>query len=146
MGPSHAKRGVTVPSPKTTLLERRIHRGGMTALRADVRGEALACGLTGSRLSDFVVAVNEIVANAVVHGGGSGRLCLWHDGEDLVCEVADNGPGFDHDRIGRPRPGPLAPGGRGLWLARTLVDALTVSHGSTGTTVRLKVRCPSGDP
>jgi anti-sigma regulatory factor (Ser/Thr protein kinase) len=139
---------VTVPSPEATLLERRIHRSDLTALRADVRREALAFGLTRPRLGDFVLAVNEIVANALLHGGGSGRLRLWHDGDDLVCEIADSGPGFDHDRVGGPRPGPLAPGGRGLWLARTMVDALTISHRSTGTTVRLRVRCaagPSGD-
>jgi serine/threonine-protein kinase RsbW len=137
---------VTVPSPEATLLERRIDRAGITALRSDVRREVLACGLTGTRLSDFLVAINEIVANAVVHAGGSGRLRLWREGDDLLCEVTDDGPGFDPRRVGGPRPGPLAPGGRGLWLAQALVDTLTVSNRSTGTAVRLRVRCASDDP
>ena len=134
-----------MPSPEATLLERLVRRVDISALRADVRREALACSLTGRRLSDFLVAVNEIVANAVVHGGGSGRLRLWRQGDDLLCEVTDNGPGFDHDRIRGPRPGPLAPGGRGLWLAEMLVDALSISDRSTGTTVRLRITCAASD-
>jgi anti-sigma regulatory factor (Ser/Thr protein kinase) len=134
-----------MPSPEATLLERRIQRTGITALRAEVRREAMACGLSGQRLGDFLVAVNEIVANAIVHGGGSGRLLLWRAAADLVCEVSDSGPGLDQRRVQGSRPGPLALGGRGLWLARALVDSMTISNRGNGTTVRLRISCPSGD-
>jgi serine/threonine-protein kinase RsbW len=135
-----------MPRPELALLERRVHRTGITALRADVRRAAMACGLTEQRLGDFLVAVNEIVANAVLHGGGSGQLYLWRDGDALLCEVTDEGPGFDQHRIGAPLPGPQAASGRGLWLARRLVDALTISNRSNGTTVRLRMTCAPADP
>jgi anti-sigma regulatory factor (Ser/Thr protein kinase) len=39
-------------------------------------GQCAAAGLTGSRLDDFVLAVHEIAANAIVHADGGGRLIL----------------------------------------------------------------------
>jgi anti-sigma regulatory factor (Ser/Thr protein kinase) len=134
-----------VSSPETTLLERRIHRLGITALRAEVRRQARACGLGGRRLEDFLIAVNEIVANAVMHGGGTGRLCLWRDGDDLVCEVSDRGPGID------PQTRPVLPDarslrGRGLWLAHALVDSVTISNRPDGAAVRLRMSCGASPP
>ncbi|MDF2712442.1 MAG: ATP-binding protein, partial [Nonomuraea muscovyensis] len=52
-------------------------RGRITVLRRAVTTYAAGMGLTGRRLEDFVLAVNEITTNAVLHGGGRGRLRLW---------------------------------------------------------------------
>src|SRR5260370_11886378 len=45
-------------------------------LRRLVARHCAAAGLTGSRLDDFVLAVHEISANAIVHAGAGGRLIL----------------------------------------------------------------------
>jgi len=130
-----------------TLLRRRIDRAAVTALRAEVRRELMACGLDGRRLGDFLLAVNEIVANAVVHGDGSRWLDLRREEDRLVCEVSDQGSGIDHAHTRAPPPGPLALRGRGLWLARTLTDSLTITNRPDATVVRLTVRCgPHPDP
>ncbi len=38
-----------------------------------------------------MLAVNELAANSVRHGGGRGELHVWHEDDALVCEVRDAG-------------------------------------------------------
>ncbi|HKT03114.1 MAG TPA: ATP-binding protein [Rugosimonospora sp.] len=95
-------------------------------------------GLAGRPHADFVLAVNELVANAVQHGGGSGGATLWRTPEAVWCEVADQGPGLPPDhRDGYRLPPATAPGGRGLWLVHRLCDQVSITTGPTGTTVRV---------
>ena len=113
---------------------RRLDLGG---LRRRVAGCAADAGLHGMRLQAFVMAVNELVTNAVVHGGGLGRLRLWRTGGELVCEVTDQGPGIPAGRVPDGQPPAHATSGRGLWLTRTLTDAFSLETGRGGTTVRV---------
>lgn len=69
---------------------------------------------------DFVQAVQEIVANAVEHGGGHGWVRLWMSGGELVCEVGDEGHGVHDLTTGTRAPARSDRRGRGLWLARQL--------------------------
>jgi anti-sigma regulatory factor (Ser/Thr protein kinase) len=90
-----------------------------------------------------VLAANELLTNAIVHGGGSGRLRCWVSGRRLHCEVSDAGPGIPaDDRAGR-LPAADRPSGRGIWLVRRLCDDLSgnaaISTGRRGTTVRVSV-------
>ena len=61
-----------------------------TRLRRLVAGQCAAAGLTGSRLDDFVLAVHEIAANAIVYAGAGGRLILQRAANGLRCLVADH--------------------------------------------------------
>lgn len=106
----------------------------ITTVRRTVTRHAADAGLTGVALQDFVLAVNEIVTNAVVHGGGGGELRLWDNGQFLGCEVTDTGPGGVLDT--GPQPVPEA-GRHGVRLARLLVDRFDVLESATGTAVRL---------
>jgi serine/threonine-protein kinase RsbW len=100
-------------------------------------------GLAGQRLDDFVLAVNEMMTNSIRHAGGSGALTLWWQDEALHCEVTDDGPGIPREQLGRRRaPATLALNGRGLWLARSLCDSVTIITGPRGTTVRLAITLP----
>jgi anti-sigma regulatory factor (Ser/Thr protein kinase) len=96
-------------------------------------------GLSGLTLYRFVVAVNEVTTNAVLHGGGAGRLELWRSGNHLYCRVTDRGPGIpaNHRRPDLPRPPTHAIAGRGLWLARHGSSSLTIERDRQGTTVSL---------
>lgn len=107
----------------------------ITAVRHTVTRYAADAGLVGDQLGDFVLAVNEIVTNAVVHGGGGGELRMWDTGGSVGCEVIDAGPGGVLDPAGQPESEDV--GRHGLRLARLLVDHLDVLESATGTAVRL---------
>jgi anti-sigma regulatory factor (Ser/Thr protein kinase) len=85
---------------------------------------------------DLVLAVDEIAANSIRHGGGVGMLRLWRNGERLVCEVQDRGL-IEDPLIGRVRPGTSPAAGRGLWIANQLCDLVQIRSGPQGTQVRL---------
>jgi anti-sigma regulatory factor (Ser/Thr protein kinase) len=110
----------------------------ISVIRHAVARTAETVGLHDQRLEDFVLAVNEIVTNAVRHAGGHGRLKMWLHGSALRCEVADDGAGIPGDRLnGFDLPPSFAVSGRGLWLARHLCDLLTVQTGPDGTKITL---------
>ncbi|WP_113702778.1 ATP-binding protein [Nonomuraea lactucae] len=119
------------------LLAADFARGRITVLRRAVTACAAGEGLGGRRLEDFVLAVNEITTNAVLHGGGGGRLRLWSQAGRLWCEVTDEGPGLPPGWMGAERtPSRYDTGGRGLWLTRLLCDQVTiVSTPGGGTSV-----------
>ncbi|MEV0000756.1 ATP-binding protein [Micromonospora sp. NPDC050980] len=140
-----------VPIEPSLLIAEAFDQAQVTELRHSVTSCAHAVGLAGQRLDDFVLAVNELITNAVRHGGGQGRLRLWRRGGDVVCEVADHGPGISARRLrDRGRPAPETAGGWGLWLARELSDTMEVETGDAGTVVRitaaLSARRPAGRP
>jgi serine/threonine-protein kinase RsbW len=124
----------------------------LTKLRRLVAGQCAAAGLSGSRLDDFVLAVHEISANAIVHAGAGGRLILRRAANGLRCLIADHAPcgaeepGAPGCRIPRARDGsePHEPDGtetgRGLWLAAQLADELSITSGPDSTIVSLYIR------
>jgi serine/threonine-protein kinase RsbW len=127
-----------VPVDAKPLLTDHFDRGQVTELRHTFASCAAAAGLTGQRLDDFVLAVNELLTNAVRHGGGRGELRLWLADDTLVCEVADGGLGIGADHLANhDRPAPDTAGGWGLWLADQLSDTMVVMTGPGGTTVRI---------
>jgi serine/threonine-protein kinase RsbW len=130
------------------LLEEVFDHSTITALRHAVTSCAADAGLHGERLDDFVVAVNELLTNAVRHGGGGGRLVLRFTGGRVVCEVSDTGPGLPRPLDGdRPvRPSADQPGGWGLWLAEELTDTFELTTGTHGTTVRVGTRASLREP
>jgi anti-sigma regulatory factor (Ser/Thr protein kinase) len=118
------------------VLSETFARGRITLLRRTIAACAAAEGLAGRRLEDFVVAVNEVTTNAVLHGGGRGRVRLWWQHGRLWCEVADEGPGLPPGwSTASPPPAGFEAGGRGLWLTRLLCRHLTIVSGPSGTTV-----------
>ena len=122
-------------------------RSSITALRHAVASCAARAGLGAARLEDFVVAVNELLTNAVRHGGGAGRLTLRHTDGRVVCEVSDDGPGLSRPYVvASVRPSADEPGGWGLWLAEELTDDFELTTGTRGTTVRVSVRTSLREP
>jgi anti-sigma regulatory factor (Ser/Thr protein kinase) len=123
-----------------------------TRLRRLVAAQCAAAGLSGSRLDDFVLAIHEISANAIVHAGTGGRLILQRAANGLRCLIADHAPygaeepGAPGCRIPRAREGSEPPEpegtetGRGLWLAAQLADELSITSGPDSTVVSLYIR------
>ncbi|MGW0905452.1 ATP-binding protein [Streptomyces sp. NPDC002853] len=129
------------PTPdRTTLLELPFTIADLARLRFLVNRRAEDAGLCDPRLSDFVLAVHEVAGNAVVHGGGKGRIHLAHTAEGLRCVIGDSGPGLPRAEpcVAAALPdGYEAESGRGLWLAQALVDQFDISVCAAGTTVTL---------
>lgn len=117
---------------------RDFDRASITSVRQEVERHSARAGLAEPALYRYVVAVHEVITNAVRHGGGTGRVRLWRDGPRLHCQVIDNGAGIPVERRAstqRPEPGTI--GGWGLWLARQGCDALTVDCAGRGSAVTL---------
>lgn len=110
--------------------------------------EAVApAGLDEDRLTDLAVALAEALSNAAVHGHRLDpkrhvAIVLAVSKGCVVVEVSDSGIGFDAHAVSDPTSPErqLAPGGRGIFLMRRLVDE--VSYNASGNTVRLTVRQP----
>jgi len=96
-------------------------------------------GLAAERVDDVLLAVGEMAANSLRHGGGAGVLRLWTDADHVVCEVADSGV-IDDPLVGRR---PAAPGqlsGRGLLMVNHLADLVRMHTTTEGTVVRAYFR------
>jgi anti-sigma regulatory factor (Ser/Thr protein kinase) len=110
-------------------------------VRQDVQQFARDGGLADLRLYYFVVAVNEIMTNAIHHGGGRGQLQITLTGNCFRAQVVDQGPGIPADLIAPEiRPPANTLGGRGLWLTRQLCEIVDIRSAATGTTVTLEFK------
>lgn len=113
-------------------------------LRADVRSTLAGSAAPHRTLSDFVAAVSEIAANAVIHGRPGVRVRVWASHRQLGCTVTDQGDGFDDPLAGYlpVRTDDPYRTGRGLWLVRHLCDHLETSRTTDGFDVRLATTIP----
>jgi anti-sigma regulatory factor (Ser/Thr protein kinase) len=129
-------------SGRSTLMDRRFGRDEITVLRHEITAR-LNTGLLGDRLPGFVLAINEVITNVVLHAGGQGRIVLWVTETVVHCTVTDSGPGIP-EQFRRPPAVPEAfeVGGRGIWLAHQLCDDVTMATGPIGTTIGLSLNLP----
>ena len=113
----------------------------LPAVRGHVRDQVAHWGLSKARIADLVAAVNELVSNVLVHGGGRGVLRVWRDAAagTVTCEVA--GPGQIADQLAGRRYAPASAGGaHGLWLVNQLCDLVELRSHRNRTTVRVHLR------
>jgi anti-sigma regulatory factor (Ser/Thr protein kinase) len=111
----------------------------LPTVRELTRAECSAAGLTGIRVLDAVIAVNEAASNTITHAGSHGTLSIWRERGELVCDVTDTGHIADPLAGRRPAP-PGAPGGHGLRLISEVCDLVEVRSGAWGTSVRMHLK------
>ncbi len=116
--------------------------GDHHAFRGLLAGLAVECGLGADRAEELVLAANEIVTNAVIHGEPPIAARCWVADGDFVCEISDGGQGVADPFAGWTLPPAGAEGGWGLALARRICDALEVTSGGAAR-VRLYVALDS---
>ncbi|GAA3746098.1 anti-sigma regulatory factor (Ser/Thr protein kinase) [Spinactinospora alkalitolerans] len=109
----------------------------LPALREEAVGLAAATGLPKERLSDLVVAVNEMAANVLEHGAGKGTVSLWRLADRVVCDVFDEGGDLADPLSGYYPTTALSVRGYGLWITRQVCDFMEVRGSSEGSLVRL---------
>jgi len=139
-----------LPAPSLSAVPgaaRRIAFDGQAlgAVRHAVADEARALQFGEPQLDAAVLAVNELAANSVRHGGGHGEVHVWRDRDELVCEVRD--AGAIGDRLaGRRRPTLEQLGGRGLWMVNQLCDLVQIRTPPSAPTNTIRVRIRADRP
>ena len=111
--------------------------------RATVADLARTTPLDDKAVDGLVLAVNETVTNATVHGQPPITLRAWAADDRIVVTVHDRGNGPTDPYAGLLPTGSDANGGRGLWLARQLCSRVTLTPEADGFTVRLVAGTPA---
>jgi anti-sigma regulatory factor (Ser/Thr protein kinase) len=132
--------------PAAVILDQPFDADELYTLRAAVAAHAAQLELSGDRLDDLLIVAGELATNAIRHGGGGGRLRLWHDPTALHCQISDHGPGIADVTVGSTRPKPTDARGRGMWICRQLADTLVIQPGDhgRGATVTAVIRLDGG--
>ena len=125
-----------LPEPVGDVTELSFGSRELAAVRSLVRRAADDAGLDTRRAEQLTLAVNELAANSIDHGGGTGVLRVWTEPDALLCEVEDHGVLTDL-MVGRITPAPEQPRGRGLYLVNQLCDLTQVRVREVGTVARV---------
>lgn len=112
---------------------------GLYAVRTLVGTVAASVGLSRERVYDVVLAVNELAANSIAHGGGSGTLRVWTEVDRVICEFRDSGH-LDDPMAGREQPPVDGIGHRGIWMVNQLCDLVQIRVFPSGTIVRVHMQ------
>jgi serine/threonine-protein kinase RsbW len=105
---------------------------------------AIEAGLDEEQRFHIAMAVREAAINAVLHGNEYDpsrqiEVAIENTGKDLVISIADEGKGFDPEKV----PDPLAQEnllrgtGRGIFLIRSLMDEVHFRQLHPGTELTL---------
>jgi anti-sigma regulatory factor (Ser/Thr protein kinase) len=113
--------------------------GRLGPVREFSAAQARAAGLESTRVSDLVLAVSEIAANALSHAAGGGVVRSWCTSDELLCDIEDEGHIAD-PLAGRRRLPADARGGHGLWLVNMVCDLVERRTSAAGTVTRLHMR------
>jgi anti-sigma regulatory factor (Ser/Thr protein kinase) len=113
--------------------------GQLGPVREFSAARARSAGLDAARVSDVVLAVSEIAANALGHAAGGGVVRSWRTNDELLCQIEDNGHIMD-PLAGRRRQPADARGGHGLWLVNLVCDLVERRTSAAGTITRLHMR------
>ncbi|WP_424533067.1 ATP-binding protein [Sphaerisporangium viridialbum] len=110
----------------------------LSVLRGLVRNYAVEAGLSGVRLQDLVLAVNEAAANVLDHADGEGDVQAWYDDRFVTVEVRDCLGRLVPAHADAGNPGVATLRGRGLWLMRQLCDEVRITRDAQGSAVLLR--------
>ncbi|MGH9281785.1 MAG: ATP-binding protein, partial [Acidimicrobiales bacterium] len=91
-------------------------------------------------LEDVLLVANELITNATRAARSVTDLHVTLEGDRVVVDVADDGPGADLVVPPAVPPSPEALGGRGLHIVGRLADHCEVRSTSYGTLVRWVAR------
>jgi anti-sigma regulatory factor (Ser/Thr protein kinase) len=105
---------------------------GLNAIRNQVRQATVDAGMTPERADLLVLAVNEGMMNAILHGGGGGEVTLMRTARDGLIAVVEDVRGHHFDLPAHTPPQDQL-GGRGLWLVKQICDRVAIRRGRRGT-------------
>lgn len=104
-------------------------------------------GLSADEIEDLVLAVNECVVNAILHGDPPVELRIWSGPDRVVVTVSDRGCGPSYPFAGLiPVNERRSAGGLGLWIAHQVCAQVTMHREHAGFTIRLLAGRPPAAP
>src|SRR5215472_4998225 len=109
--------------------------GKLQTVRAQLRRCVRSLGFPDGQVEDVVLAVHELAANAVCHGGGGGRLRIWNLAGALYCQVDDGDSPKDAPAAVNSLP---CERGHGLWVVQRLADEMQALSGPGGTSILIR--------
>ncbi len=112
----------------------------LASIRAELTGVATDLRLPLRKTHDLCLAANEILTNALIYGSGPVEMWTYIEDGFLVVEVRDRGNGIADPLVGYRPPPTFKVGGRGVWLARQVVDLLEIIPTEHGTIAKLYLR------
>jgi anti-sigma regulatory factor (Ser/Thr protein kinase) len=157
IGPGGAREpsaAYTVPeiylSEQRPMAADRVQHAGPTAVLTDpAPAEARAAvrrvdpgRVAGDEVEDLVVAVSEVVTNAILHGRAPVEMRIWSGGDRIVVTVSDAGPGPADPYAGMVLSDARDTSGRGLWITQQCVNHVTAVRRPGRFTIRLTAGNP----
>jgi anti-sigma regulatory factor (Ser/Thr protein kinase) len=136
---SHAGPVSPVPEPVDMDVELATTRA-LPALRHRLPTRATSGHTGGDEIDLMLVAVTEVVTNALQHGKPPCRVRAWESGRVSYVRVDDHGHATGLATAGYQRPATPATSSTGLWLARQLADVIHTQTSAAGTAVELQFR------
>lgn len=145
----YASRGVVpaecddpLPAPPASA-QTLAYETSLRETRALVASHGAALGMADERITNLVIAAGELTANTLRHTSAGGRLWVWHTGEEIICQVQDQGWITD-PLAGRQHHSP-EDSGHGLWVVNQMCDLVEIrTSQATGTIIRLHMRRNDG--
>jgi anti-sigma regulatory factor (Ser/Thr protein kinase) len=113
-----------------------------TAAQARHAVSSVDPGLPASEIEELVIAVSEVVTNALRHGRPPVRVRYWSGPDRIVVSVSDGGTGPTDPFAGLLPSRGSAPGGLGLWITHQSCNYVAFSRDEFGFTLRLTAGNP----
>lgn len=124
------------PPPEAQVLG---YETSLRQVRELVNRHSEALSMADDRITNLVIAAGEITANTLRHTSAGGTFWIWHTGEEVICQVQDQG-WIDDPLAGRRRRAPEGPG-HGLWVVNQVCDLVEIrTSQAAGTVIRLHMR------
>lgn len=142
---SYAGRGVVpaeceapLPAPPADA-QTLYYETSLRQVRDLVTSHSAALGMAADQITNLVIAAGEITANTLRHTSAGGRFWIWHTGQEIICQVQDQGWIAD-PLAGRQRRSP-EDSGHGLWVVNQVCDLVEIrTSQASGTVIRLHMR------
>jgi anti-sigma regulatory factor (Ser/Thr protein kinase) len=109
-------------------------------IRGLVRLFAQHAGLSGGRLENLTLAVNEAVTNVLDHAGAAGTVTATSDDNGVTVEVVDLAGTLLPEHLTTAHVDPTSSHGFGLWVIRCVCDEVTLDHPDGRTRLRMSMR------
>ena len=103
-----------------------------------------SCKLDIDSMQNLLVAVSELILNAIVHGNHEDEeknvyVKVEYDEKNIVVTIMDEGEGFDIDSLPDPtsEENIFKEHGRGIFIVQTLVDEFNYTNTGHGSEFHL---------